>query len=90
MLLLWSLPATAQLRLPTTNTPRFDANKQSFSFRTTPVVQVLRPDFYTQHLGFFCRQELLMQKKNIPVIFRLGSVEQCNYLEQKPGFRLQQ
>ena len=42
---------------------------------------------YTQHLGFFCRQELKMQQVTVPVTFRLGSMDQCNYLEQKPGYK---
>ncbi len=53
-----------------------------------PASQLLRPlqvpaNFYTQRLGFFCRQELKMQNAHIPVTFRLGSMENCNYLEQK-------
>ena len=40
-------------------------------------------DLYTQHFGFFCRQELKMHKANIPMSFRLGSMEYCNMLEQK-------
>lgn len=43
-------------------------------------------NFYTEHLGFFCRQELQLTKKNIPVHFRLGSMEYCNFLEQKLGY----
>ncbi|MES2704790.1 MAG: hypothetical protein V4649_19270 [Bacteroidota bacterium] len=42
---------------------------------------------YASHLGFFCRQELKMQKANLPVIFRVGRVEDCNRLEQKPGYK---
>ena len=40
-------------------------------------------DLFTQHLPFFCRQELRMQQAHFPVTFRLGSVEQCDYLEKK-------
>lgn len=36
-------------------------------------------------MGFFCKQELKMTQKSIPVHFRLGSMEQVNYLERKPG-----
>jgi hypothetical protein len=43
--------------------------------------------FYTQHFGFFCRQELKMQRIHVPVTFRLGSMDHCNELEQKPGYR---
>lgn len=45
---------------------------------------VLAPDFYSKQLGFFCRQEIKMDKAiKIPFRFRLGSVEQCNWLEGK-------
>lgn len=40
-------------------------------------------DFHTKSFGFFCRQELKMYKANVPVSFRLGSMEYCNMLEQK-------
>ena len=44
----------------------------------------LRADFYSQQLGFFCKQEIKMDKAlKIPFRFRLGSVEQCNWLEGK-------
>jgi hypothetical protein len=44
-------------------------------------------DFYSSHLPFFCRQELKMQQAHMPVSFRLGSMDDCNFLEQKPGYR---
>lgn len=45
---------------------------------------------YAQHQAFFCRKEWqLEQKIKIPVRIRVGSIEQCNYLEQKPGYTLQ-
>ncbi len=61
-------------------------SKLSFA---TPAVQhkatrqLLPQDFYTRNFGFFCRQELYMYKAGIPVSFRLGSMEDCNRLEQK-------
>lgn len=44
---------------------------------------VIPGNYYTQHFGYFCRQELKLQQANIPVIFRLGSVEYCDWMEQK-------
>jgi hypothetical protein len=43
-------------------------------------------DMATKNFGFFCRQELNMQRAKIPVAVRVGSMEQCNQLEQKPGY----
>ena len=53
------------------------------------IPQVVKPDFYNQHIGFFCRQELKMEKAiKIPVKIRLGSNEQCSFLEQKTAYKL--
>ncbi len=42
-------------------------------------------DFSTCQYGFFCRQELRIEKATkIPLRIRLGSLEQCNYYEGKP------
>lgn len=42
-------------------------------------------DFSMCRYGFFCRQELKIEKTTkIPLRIRLGSLEQCNYYEGKP------
>jgi hypothetical protein len=44
----------------------------------------LPADFYSKQLGFFCKQEIKMDKvTKFPIRFRLGTVEQCNWLEGK-------
>lgn len=50
-------------------------------------VFILPPDFHTKHFGFFCKQELRLQRTSIPLTFRLGSMDMCNKLEQKTGYR---
>ena len=40
-------------------------------------------NFYTQHFGFFCKQELKMHQAHVPLSFRLGSMEYCDRLEGK-------
>jgi len=42
------------------------------------------PDHYTSGFGFFCKQELKLEKINVPLKFRVGNPEDCNYLESKP------
>ncbi len=55
---------------------------------TTPSYPTNIPqDLYSKHLPFFCRQELKLQKANIPMKFRLGGLDDCNKLEQKPGYK---
>jgi hypothetical protein len=52
------------------------------AFNLTAVI--LRPDYYTCHFGFFCKQELNIEKStHIPLRFRLGSLQYCNSLEGK-------
>jgi hypothetical protein len=47
---------------------------------------LISPTFYCDNLGFFCRQEIKFAKvTKIPFVFRLGSVEQVDYLEGKRG-----
>ncbi len=41
-------------------------------------------DYYTRNFGFFCKQELRVEKAiKFPLRFRLGSLQQCNYYEGK-------
>jgi hypothetical protein len=64
-----------------------------------PSLAVLRSDFLRQddhqvsagistpHRALFCRLDDALDEKNLPLRFRLGSLEEVNRLEQKPGFR---
>jgi len=47
-------------------------------------VPVISNNFYTQNFGFFCKKELQLEKiTKIPFKFRLGSVQQVDWMEGK-------
>ena len=48
------------------------------------IKQGLSPGFYLTQIGFFCKQEIKVQKfSKIPIKFRLGGVEACDQMEGK-------
>jgi hypothetical protein len=52
--------------------------------RPNPAVSGLEKDLYVKGFGFFCKKEMQIEKSvKLPLRFRLGSLEQCNILEQK-------
>lgn len=68
---------------PSGTTMHFTAPGSSFTN-----IENLRPpvsaNFSICTYGFFCREELKIEKATkMPIRFRLGSLEQCNYYEGK-------
>ena len=68
------------------------ANKPVDAKTHVPVIakafpKILPPisaNYYSANLGFFCKQEIKMEKiTKVPFKFRLGSVQQCDWLEGK-------
>lgn len=47
---------------------------------------LLPSNYYASGLGFFCKKEIQLQKvTSLNFRFRLGSVQQCDWLEGKPS-----
>ena len=66
---------------PSFNLNTKSSNKQADLLRPFAVIP---QNYYTQHFGIMCKKELAIQKATkIPFRFRLGSIQQCNYLEGK-------
>jgi len=55
-------------------------------FRQDFKKSVVSAKFYTKNIGFFCRQEMKLEAvTKIPLKFRLGSVQYCDWIEGKKG-----
>lgn len=77
----WAIPHKGNL------VPKMSVYVDSFS------IKFLKPSFfsafiphnlYSSRLGFICRQEIKMDRiTKVQFRFRLGSVEQCDWLEGK-------
>lgn len=62
----------------------FQSSKISFLYPRKLVPQTVPANFSTCEYGFFCKEELKMEKvTKLPIRIRLGSLQQCNYYEGK-------
>ena len=78
LLMTGSLKAASQLRL----------QAPSAVNRFARPAAILPQNFYNQHTGFFCQQEVQWQKTTrLPVYVRLGTKDYVDYLERKPNAR---
>ena len=72
-----------QLTATSNKSTKFLIENTAESRKVTPPI-FLSPGFYASQLGFFCKQEIKMDKiTKVPFRFRLGSVADCNRLEGK-------
>ena len=65
--------------------PKEDPNINKLQFNSRLVkIDALNKDYYTKHLGFFCKKEIQLEKiTSLPFRFRLGSLDYVNSLEGK-------
>ncbi|MEO6329006.1 MAG: hypothetical protein ABIO55_08745 [Ginsengibacter sp.] len=62
----------------------FLSSNENQNIVRAPSKNIITSNYYTQHLGFVCKKEIALEKiTNIPLRIRLGSLQQCNYLEGK-------
>ena len=53
-------------------------------FPSNPLLKSIPENYYLQNIGIICKQEWKFEKATkIPLRFRLGSLQQCNWLEGK-------
>jgi hypothetical protein len=81
---LYNSPAKVQLLVAIKNTGKVFPLADTVQLHLPVTKPIIRADYYVKHLGFFCRQEIKLEKiTNVPFRFRLGTVEDCDRMEGK-------
>lgn len=76
------IPANGQLK--SSSVILISKNEDRNALLVPPICNMINSAYYTQHFGFVCKKELALQKAiKVPLYIRLGSLQQCNYLEGK-------
>lgn len=53
-------------------------------FPSNPLLKSIPENYYLHNIGIFCKQEWKFEKATkIPLRIRVGSLQQCNWLEGK-------
>ena len=81
---------------PTINGYHFISKRDSLPLIIAPVfsnsfgsIKVVPANFYSSQLGFFCKKEWKLESATkLPLRFRLGSLQYCDWLEGKKGVSL--
>lgn len=77
----WAAPRVAPSRLEAQD-PQGELNARLAMARASD--HLVSADFYAQHMGFFCKKEWQLEKSSgVPLRFRLGSVDYCDFMEGK-------
>lgn len=66
--------------------PLPERNKTNFKEFVSPSLplSIIPSNYYTANFGIICKKELAFEKATkIPFRFRLGSLQQCNFMEGK-------
>lgn len=75
---------TAKLVFAKPNNQKLTNVAQAVPLYSITPAMLVSPTFYCSNLGFFCKQEIKLQKViKFPFKFRLGSVQEVDYLEGK-------
>ncbi|MDR3680423.1 MAG: hypothetical protein P4L41_10695 [Flavipsychrobacter sp.] len=60
-----------------------DSMRPPSILRNINIIKPITPDYYTTGFGFFCKQELKLEKVKVPLKLRVGNPDYCSYLESK-------